>query len=243
MTNPRSPWKLKTLILGILALAALGAGAAAAWAVISDNPLQVKQKQLTAVTTRLKEIYPLSRVQTAEAVYSFVFPFDFFSDEAPWEILFGHRWSDMVKLPESDLNPLQKKVMELYRLGLSLGFNPRGGKKFIVVPVLVRAGVDFSSQVPQVQWSKSDRVLEVVLPPVRETDFLIMKEDKPGQDGFPEYPMTADQWKRLSQALEPAVRLILEHRGLYREAQENAQKVFTDLFQTAGLGPCRVTVP
>lgn len=233
------PSKPILFMMGLVLAAAL---VVILWKPWAEDPFQVKQRQVTAVTTHLKEVFPLSTVQTAEALYNFVFPFDFFSDEGPWVQVLGRPWSQIEKTADPELTNDERDLKRLYQLGLSLGLTPHGGKKFIVVPVLVRAGINLRDHPVKTSWGDPGPALVVTLPPVQETDFMILKEEKGDAGGFPEYPLTADQWKRLAQAMEPAIRLILKHRGLYQEAQDNAQKMFSELLITAGLGPCRVKV-
>ena len=217
---------------------ALLAAAVLAFLLWPKPDFTVHEQRVVAATTRLKAILGTAKLSTAQGIWHLVFPFDFFTADGPLDRTFGRPWQVLVAQNPDRLTPAERRVLELYRWGLAHGFDPEHGRRFVVIPVLARAGVDLNQIPTLVQKNTPRRELVVKLPPVQLTDLIILEEEN-SQD-FPEVPLTPAQWRTLVELVQPCVSLILKDRGLGEEAREGAKKFYEAVYASAGVKDARL---
>ncbi|NNM66836.1 MAG: DUF4230 domain-containing protein [Spirochaetales bacterium] len=195
--------------------------------------LAVHEQTVSAATTRLKAVLGSAKLSTAQGIWHLVFPFDFFSSDGPFDRTFGKSWQVLATQSLKQLTPAERNVVELYRWGRAHGFDPEHGRRFVVIPVLARAGVDLNQSPTPIQNSLPHRETVIKLPPVRLTDLIILEEEN--SQAFPEVPLTPAQWRTLIELVQPCVGLILKDRGLGEEAREGALKFYRAVYAAAGV--------
>jgi hypothetical protein len=193
----------------------------------------VHEQSVTAATTRLKAVLGTAKLSTAQGVWHLVYPFDFFTADGPVDRAFGRPWQDLVAQNPDRLNSSERQVVELYRWGRSHGFDPEHGHRFVVIPVLARAGIDLNQAPTLLQKHAPRGELVIKLPPVQLTELIILEEEN-SQD-FPEVPLTPAQWRTLVELVQPCVGLILKDRGLGEEGREGAKRFYEAVYASAGV--------
>jgi hypothetical protein len=210
-------------------------------------PWQVQTQQ--AVYSSLIETGENSLLQAAEFKMKVLFPYDFMEegDRADWHVL---QWY-YDNLPEDYLLksspsfypdyvlPEAWKYSSLYSLCRECGINLASDPEFfIVISASVRAGLPFSTNSMQIfplsEEEEEVQRVALVLPSPEITDIII--EDRSDEDrGFPEVPMTPDQWSRFIRVLGPRFRDLAIREGILEMAEESASLLMKDLFEGAGI--------
>ena len=208
----------------------------------------------------LEEIRSLEDLETAVYDMKVVFPFDFIGDEDPdWAFLklqydrdpdlflkkTDPAWHPGGRLPDS------WRGAELYDLCRKVGLDPgRPDYRFVVLSAEVRAGADleawisgFAAAEPGgdvegitvVASEDGTKGLEITSPPVAVLSFAVLDRDS-AADGFPDVPLSPEDWRLLTGALEPRLREMALEGGLLEAAEADARSFLTDIFTAAGYG-------
>lgn len=211
----------------------------------------------------LEEIREMEELETAAYDMKVVFPFDFTrGEEVDWAALkIEYDWSPARFLAKADpaahpggiLPPLWKHA-ELYALCRSTGIDPgRPDRRFLVMSVSVHAGIDLESWLAGFEAGEPEdevrgisveigedgyRTLSLMDPPVEVTSFIIEDRDA-AAEGFPDVPVSPQEWRNLVVRLEPALREMALGGGLPERAQEEGRAFLTEIFKAAGYDDVR----
>lgn len=211
----------------------------------------------------LEEIREMEELETAAYDMKVVFPFDFTgSDDVDWAALkIEYDWSPSRFSAKTDPSAHPGGILtsgwkhaELYALCRSVGIDPgRPDYRFLVMSVNVHAGIDLDTWLagfepggPQDDVGgisidireDGHRTLNLMDPPVRVTSFVIEDRDTTAE-GFPDVPVSPEEWRRLVVGLEPALRDMALGGGLPERAQEEGRAFLTEIFKAAGYDDVR----
>ncbi|OHD14620.1 MAG: hypothetical protein A2Z96_01015 [Spirochaetes bacterium GWB1_48_6] len=216
------------ILLGILLLGlSLGAGGWAYWVYRQDQQELVRFSLASQVLTG---VYNQTRIQTADAFYQVLFPFDFLPyDTSAWKTL---KAQSTARRP---IPPVDWETLELVRLARKIGFDPELGKfGFLVLNIRVRAGMDLEKNPMEIELEPSERgrVLVLRLPTPRITDFQVL--DFPEGVRFPGIPLAPLDWKQLIQRLKPRIIAQVLKDGLLAQGQESGEKIFDRIIRSSG---------
>lgn len=210
-------------------------------------------ERVTHVYSELIESSESSLLQTAEFRLKIIFPYDFVDekDDVDWQFLqrqfeiypdeFQMRASKEF-YPDKEI-PYEWKYAEIYTLCRESGIDPAGrGESFIVISTRTRAGFDFNedsiSLVTEMFHTvdgekESDSVILIL--PGPEITAIIVDDQIPEDDAYPEIDMSPSQWSRFIIALTPKIGELAVDEGILDLAEETATFLLSDLFGGAGL--------
>ncbi len=206
----------------------------------------------------LEEIRQMEELETAVYDMKVVFPFDFTgNDEVDWAGLkIEYDWSPEQFLQKADpamhpggILPREWKYAELYAKCREAGIDPgRPDSLFVVISAQVSAGVDVNAWLAGLEagdskqmitgivvteTEKGGRSLALAAPPVHITSFVV--EDRNFvAEGFPDVPLSPEEWSRLVGGLEPALLEMAEQGGLIERAGDEARRFLVEVFEAAG---------
>ena len=86
------------------------------------------------------------------------------------------------------------------------------------------------------------RILEIIPPPVGLTSFFIEDRDA-SREGFPDIPLSPEEFRILSDAMLPRLREIALSGGLIEEARTGALSFLTEIFTAAGFETVKFSSP
>ena len=211
----------------------------------------------------LEEIREMEELETAAYDMKVVFPFDFTGGEdVDWAALkIEYDWSPSRFTAKADpaahpggILPPDWQYAELYALCRSPRIDPgRPDHRFLVMSVSVHAGIDLEAwmdgfepgdpgdDVGGIDVEVRDdgfRTLRLMDPPVRVTSFVIEDRDSTAE-GFPDVPVTPEEWRHLVVSLEPVLREMALGGGLPERAREEGRAFLTEIFKAAGYDDVR----
>ncbi len=215
-------------------------------------------KKTSASWSILEEIRSLEELESAVYDMKIVFPFDFIGDdEADWAYLklqydrapdFFLRKADPSWHPGGRV-PEAWRYAEIYNLCRKVGIDPgKPDYRFVVLSAEVRAGMDleawmsgFTAAEPGgdvegiriVETENGSRGLEIVPPPVRVLSFIV-RDRNAASEGFPDVPLSPEEWRLLTDTLEPSLREMALKGGLLDAAEKEARSFLTEIFTAAG---------
>lgn len=220
--------KSAAVLTAVLATASLAVGGWVWWIYRED------QKELTRLTLAsqvLTGVYSQSRIQTADAFYQFIFPFDFLPHGGkPWQEL---KLQAQLRRP---VPPSDWETLDLVRLARKVGFDPDLGRYgFVVLHMRIRAGLDLEARPMTVEISQgqSGRYLILELPEPGITDVVV--SDAPEQGRLPSPVLSPQDWKSLVEKLRPRILNRVLADGLLDESRRSAEKIFRRIMQSSDL--------
>lgn len=220
--------RLMTILVCLGAGVALGSGAWAWWTYRED---QKELERLTLASQVLIGVYSQSRIQTADAFYQFIFPFDFL----PYE---GKAWQDL-KLQAQLRRPIPPQdweSLELVRLARKIGFDPDLGRYgFVVLNMRIRAGINLEQDPMEVSVDQGERgrVLVLSLPSPTVTDVVV--SDSPESGKLPAPVLSPQDWKTLVSRLKPKILSRVLEDGLLDQGKASGEKIFDRILKSSGL--------
>lgn len=206
----------------------------------------------------LEEIRDLEELETASYDMKVVFPFDFIGDdEVDWEELkVLYDWSPGQFLQKTDplwhpggVLPANYKYAELYALCREAGIDPgKPDRRFLVMSVSVHAGIDLHTwlgsftagdpeeEVGGIEVTVSEdgtRSLSLTAPPIGISSFIVEDRDSTAE-GFPDIPLSPEEWGTLVSRLEPSLREMALSSGLPERAESGGRAFLVEIFEAAG---------
>ena len=180
----------------------------------------------------------LMLLNTVEAVYKVVFPYDFVPYEMDWRQFLSQ---------VDDGRPLTEKetqYLETYRLAEDVGIEIKSKRnEFVVITAVAKVGLDlerFSAGKRSIGNGdagpvslRSDGAIIIVLPPVTVTEVMI-DDSSSAEYEYPDVPITPDGWKRISAYVSASVTDRIAASGLFEEAKSEAKRFLRLFFGEAG---------
>ncbi len=192
-----------------------------------------------------KEVRDLVQLETLEYHVQLVFPYDFIEkteDSTDWyevrRLWYNHKeelyWRTSPSYyPELAVPPIWKAV-EFFDLSMRVGMDIAAKPyQFLVLSCTLRGGIDFSEKEPFFTYTSEGNLKEVVFPGPIITYFSI--DDRiPSDEGFPEIPMTPENWSFLITELTPVIKERIIETGFLEKAGKKARTMILELLHAAG---------
>ncbi len=181
----------------------------------------------------------LMRLNTVEAIYKIVFPYDYVPARVSWK-----RFLERAESRRPPLSELEERYLAVYRLAKEIGIEVASKRgDFVVLTVIAKIGFDFDRLVPETGRAdadstgpislRSDGVVVVDLPPVGITELIIDDSSRADYE-YPDLRITPDGWKRLSAFVSADVAARLREDGLFDQAEVQARRFLRQFFYEAG---------
>ena len=209
----------------------------------------------SAAWSVLEDIRDVQTLETASYVFKTAFPYDFTGgDEVDWVFLKSQydRAPDMFELktrpswhPDGVL-PEAWKHAALYARCREAGMDPgRPDGLFVVVEVEMTAGANLETwrnmlleqdgqQAVQTREHADGRLLLLLpAPPVSISSFSVKDRDTVSE-GFPDVPLSPQEWRLLVEDLEPSLRQMARESELLEQADAGARKLLREILTASG---------
>lgn len=194
----------------------------------------------SASSSELVEMEYLAQLNTAEYRMELIFPYDFVQGTPDWG-LYKNLWDlhpanfyskiDPDSYSDGELPP-QWVDGPLYAQCREIGVDPYYFRfDFLVLSVLVKAGVDLDSQAAiSVEYFTEEGQEQVVLQmPQAEITELSFLDQSSSERGYPDAPISPRELRALVELLTPAIEKQALEAGILQEADEHAREIVEHL--------------
>ena len=180
----------------------------------------------------------LMSLNTVEAVYKVVFPYDFIPTDVNWRLFLTQVESGRPLTVE------EQRYLEVYHLASDIGIDLTTKRNdFVVITAIAKIGLDldrFSDTTRKVVNGRigpvslrSDGTVIISLPPVAITE-LIIDDSSSADYGYPDVRVTPDGWRKISAFVTDSVSDRIADSGLFDEARDGAKRFLSIFFSEAG---------
>jgi hypothetical protein len=197
----------------------------------------VRDKTRAESAAILTEVRNVLELNTVEAIFKTVFPFDFVPSEMDWPLFLRQIEGGR------DLSLLEQSYLQAYRLCKEIGIHlERADHEFVVITSIVKCGFNLLDSV------EADNSGELLNQPVflgeNETIFLrvpdavitdLIIEDATKEDySYPDIAINPENWKKLVDFLDRQIREKVINEGILEIAGENGRKLLGTMLRDAG---------
>lgn len=204
----------------------------------------VQTEERSSASIMLEEVRELYLLQTVEYSYQAVFPYDFFPDGVTLgsvmeKLRAGHGTIEEILSEEEAL------FFDAYNLSRELGLSTGPGSyDFLVVPVVVTAGLDLDEPAQSGQGSPSpprqapwlkvyEERVEIALPEAEITQ-VTLRDLSSAEYGYPDVALSPQQWQSVSHFVSEQIRQRAVNDGIFDVARENAARLVESVVRQAG---------
>lgn len=197
----------------------------------------VRDKTQAESVAILTEVRDVLAINTVEAIFKTVFPFDFVPSDMDWP-LFLRQVED-----GRDLSLLEQSYLQAYRLCKEIGIHlERAEHEFVVITSIVKCGFDLLDSIAaensgellnQPVFIGENQTIFLRVPDAVITDLII--EDATKEDySYPDIAINPENWKKLVDFLDRKIREKAIEEEILEIAGENGRKLLGTMLRDAG---------
>ncbi len=211
---------------------------------LSFSNLSFFRSEKISTYTIAEEVRDLYVLNTTEYRMKLIFPFDFIEKDYNWWAI-KEIYENDIEIPEDKI-----KNYNIYQTCINSGFDPAIDLyKFIVLTVVVKAGINISGTVYEnlsiINESFSEKPIKIIergdgkkdislyFPDIEITEYYV--EDRiPENDNFPDASLTPGQWKNLLVFLAPLIKEEVLELGILENARVNSELLIERILKDSG---------
>ncbi len=212
--------KLRSII--VLLIIASAAGVAITFLLLRE-PENTARSELI-----LESIRNVSRLNISELLQQYVFPHDFINSEDELRYIREKRSQNRA------LNSTELVQWEAYKLAESVGLYSPGWDNFVVVPIRIRAGIDFDLDSDlQIEIDEESQLLSIHLPATGISEVRI-EDVRSDSYPYPPIPLDAEEWRNVSHFVAQQARFNTEESDFLERADVEMREAIRNIFLRSG---------
>ena len=228
----------------LLLAAAIVASLTVAFFLISDTVFDldfgiIREKEVSSSAAILTQMRDVLSLNTVEAVYKIVFPYDFVPRDMNWG-LFLKQYRE-----GRPLSLLEESYMDVYDLceeiGISLDTKRR---EFVVITAIIKAGFDLSSPFFGFAETSNDQAgsyvsidstgaAAITVPPAVVTDIILEDADTQTYP-YPDIGIGPEGYRKLTTFVRERIAATAESEGILELARENGKRFLKQVLMDSG---------